>query len=267
MFGETTIFYIKIWNHPTETTIKKWMFRVPGGDFSWNPLPRRGDFCCPFWGWCADHLLRKWLERRGQTSTCEMPKPMVFRNSEVSQERKAEMMREAARLEMDCAPTDFWQKVTLVTTLVTEKFQLIGFFFGWIRLHPQKSRQGSHCFAGLPGVPSSEHGCSGAQAASFAAIETFVNSLLQSHKFEYPLMLLLFARQGKQNWRLSSNFFSAKCGRVQSLHLKPFHIARWMLTTAWPSCKSMSLGSDWKLLFKQGRWVFPKIMVPPNHPF
>ena len=30
MFGETTMFYIKIWNHPTETTIKKWMFRVPG---------------------------------------------------------------------------------------------------------------------------------------------------------------------------------------------------------------------------------------------
>jgi len=23
-------FLIKIWNHPTETTIKKWMFRVPG---------------------------------------------------------------------------------------------------------------------------------------------------------------------------------------------------------------------------------------------
>ena len=30
MFGETTIFYIKIWNHPTETTNKKWLFRVPG---------------------------------------------------------------------------------------------------------------------------------------------------------------------------------------------------------------------------------------------
>ena len=30
MFGETTIFYIKIWNHPIETTIKKLMFRVPG---------------------------------------------------------------------------------------------------------------------------------------------------------------------------------------------------------------------------------------------
>ena len=31
MFGETTIFYVKIWNHPTETTMKKgWLFRVPG---------------------------------------------------------------------------------------------------------------------------------------------------------------------------------------------------------------------------------------------
>ena len=30
MFGETTIFYIKIWNHPTETSIYKWLFRVPG---------------------------------------------------------------------------------------------------------------------------------------------------------------------------------------------------------------------------------------------
>ena len=29
-FGETTIFYIKIWNHPTETSIYKWLFRVPG---------------------------------------------------------------------------------------------------------------------------------------------------------------------------------------------------------------------------------------------
>ena len=28
--GETTILLIKIWNHPTEITIKKWMFRVPG---------------------------------------------------------------------------------------------------------------------------------------------------------------------------------------------------------------------------------------------
>ena len=31
MFGETIIFYIKIWNHPIETTIYKWLFGVPGG--------------------------------------------------------------------------------------------------------------------------------------------------------------------------------------------------------------------------------------------
>ena len=30
MFGETAIFYVKIWNHPTETTIYTWLFRVPG---------------------------------------------------------------------------------------------------------------------------------------------------------------------------------------------------------------------------------------------
>ena len=30
MFGETTISYIKIWNHPIETTIYKQMLQVPG---------------------------------------------------------------------------------------------------------------------------------------------------------------------------------------------------------------------------------------------
>ena len=30
MFGETTISYIDIWNHPIETTIYKWLFGVPG---------------------------------------------------------------------------------------------------------------------------------------------------------------------------------------------------------------------------------------------
>ena len=28
MFGETTIFYFKIWNHPIETTILKFRFQV-----------------------------------------------------------------------------------------------------------------------------------------------------------------------------------------------------------------------------------------------
>ena len=31
--GETTIFYIQIWNHPTETSIYKWLFRVPGSSY------------------------------------------------------------------------------------------------------------------------------------------------------------------------------------------------------------------------------------------
>ena len=29
MFGETTILYVMIWNHPIETTIKNWLFGVP----------------------------------------------------------------------------------------------------------------------------------------------------------------------------------------------------------------------------------------------
>ena len=44
MFGETTISYVKIWNHPIETTTYKWMFQVPGlyffltcqNTFSWS---------------------------------------------------------------------------------------------------------------------------------------------------------------------------------------------------------------------------------------
>jgi len=39
MFGETTIFYIKIWNHPTETSIYKWLLGVPGA--TWMLF-----FCC-----------------------------------------------------------------------------------------------------------------------------------------------------------------------------------------------------------------------------
>ena len=34
MFGETTIFHVKIWNHPIETTIYKWMFGVPGNSYT-----------------------------------------------------------------------------------------------------------------------------------------------------------------------------------------------------------------------------------------
>ena len=31
MFDKTTVFYVMIWSHPTETTVKKWFFGVPGG--------------------------------------------------------------------------------------------------------------------------------------------------------------------------------------------------------------------------------------------
>ena len=37
MFGETTIFYIKIWNHPIETSIYKWLFGVPGS-YEWSEI-------------------------------------------------------------------------------------------------------------------------------------------------------------------------------------------------------------------------------------
>ena len=30
MFGETTIFYVMLWNHPVETTINNGLFGVPG---------------------------------------------------------------------------------------------------------------------------------------------------------------------------------------------------------------------------------------------
>ena len=40
MFGETTISYIKIWNHPIETAFYKWLFGVPGGLFmACQPTP------------------------------------------------------------------------------------------------------------------------------------------------------------------------------------------------------------------------------------
>ena len=32
MFGGTTISQVKVWHHPLETTIYKWMFQVPGSN-------------------------------------------------------------------------------------------------------------------------------------------------------------------------------------------------------------------------------------------
>ena len=37
--GETTISYVKILNHPIETTIYKWMFQVPGFQFLQKMFP------------------------------------------------------------------------------------------------------------------------------------------------------------------------------------------------------------------------------------
>ena len=39
-----TIFYIKIWNHPIETTIYKWLFGVPGPYYSSNCSETAGEF-------------------------------------------------------------------------------------------------------------------------------------------------------------------------------------------------------------------------------
>ena len=36
MFGETTFFHVKIWNHPIETTIYKLLFGVPGKHVFWK---------------------------------------------------------------------------------------------------------------------------------------------------------------------------------------------------------------------------------------
>ena len=59
-----------------------------------------------------------------------------------------------------------------MNTLVSVNFNSSEFFGGseepkktkFKTTHNLPMRQGSHCFAGLPGVPSSGHGGSGAQA-------------------------------------------------------------------------------------------------------
>ncbi len=40
MFGETPIFHVKVWNHPIKTTIKKWLFGVPGRKWTTTQLYR-----------------------------------------------------------------------------------------------------------------------------------------------------------------------------------------------------------------------------------
>jgi len=48
MFGETTIFYLMIWNHPVETTMKNWLFGVPGKDSIQNSFGK-ATFHANFW--------------------------------------------------------------------------------------------------------------------------------------------------------------------------------------------------------------------------
>ena len=55
MFGETTISHVKILNHPIETTIYKWLFRVPGWDGS--SLRTRPQYTLPFSETLKDRLV------------------------------------------------------------------------------------------------------------------------------------------------------------------------------------------------------------------
>ena len=47
MFGETTISYVKIWNHPIETTSCKQMFQVPGRNTVHNSFKKKTLSCFP----------------------------------------------------------------------------------------------------------------------------------------------------------------------------------------------------------------------------
>ena len=58
MFGETTIFYVKIWNHPIETSIYNWLFGVPGI----SATPNNQFFMVVSTGWWTKTLRKKWLE-------------------------------------------------------------------------------------------------------------------------------------------------------------------------------------------------------------
>ncbi len=82
MFGETTISYVKVWNHPTETTILKWMFRVPGMPFYKKnlmdvPTGRKsnGATASSSWRWCQGCSNRlsdpayKYIRNRGHGKT------------------------------------------------------------------------------------------------------------------------------------------------------------------------------------------------------
>ena len=150
--------------------------------------------------------------------------------------RRSEKLRWCVRLQD-------WRWTVRLQTFGTEKFQLIGFF--WMDQTPPPKipsrkpllRRATRCSF----IRTRMLRCTSCKLCSDWNLCQFIFAESQVWIWIF-LMLLLFAWQGKQNWRLSSNFFFSKVRWVQCLHLKPFHMVRWMLTTAWPSCKSMSLG-------------------------
>ena len=165
----------------------------------------------------------------------DRPRRVKCRNPwcfETQKFRRSEKLRWCARLQD-------WRWTVRLQTFGTEKFQLMGLF--WMDQTPPKNPVKEAVAS--PGYPVFLHPNTDAQVHKLQALRRLKPlSIHFCRVASLNILLCYFCLQGKQNWRLSSIFFSAKCGRVQCLHPKPFHIARWMLTTAWPSCKSMSLG-------------------------
>ena len=58
MFGETTISYVKVWNHPIETTIYKLMFQVPG-IYTWKNV-----YVTLFYGWKESSRVEFWSPQK-----------------------------------------------------------------------------------------------------------------------------------------------------------------------------------------------------------
>ena len=66
MFGETPIFHVKVWNHPIETIIKKWSFRVPG--ISKSPFFSNKEIHLPF-RWFTLHCYLSLTAKKKKTCT------------------------------------------------------------------------------------------------------------------------------------------------------------------------------------------------------
>ena len=59
MFGETPIFHVMTWNHPIETSILKWMFRVQG---TYHPWDERYPLVVPnFFQWKTTLFHRRYI--------------------------------------------------------------------------------------------------------------------------------------------------------------------------------------------------------------